>query len=220
MIVHNTSAANMNELLIALRDFLDANGWTINVDGTGSGGTSLTLSNGNAHKFYLTSSTVARVDYDTGAFTDRYLHAAFDRSNIGLSAVSSGSALSNDFQGPFPNVWFFTDDDATYCWIVAQSSAARYTHMGFGNLDNKGMHSVDLPFVCGMYWFYWRNIENYQNNTGNPYNYPSSDSHAIGLFGESTNQARFGIPDGLLDPGLDFTDGAIENPSYERLCSR
>lgn len=221
-----TSALNLNELLIALRDFLFANGWTIPSDGTGSGGLNLTVRNSNNHDFYLSSTTEARTDVITGALTDRLLNVNWDKAAIGLAAGASARvAKTNDMAGPFANVWFISDEAATYCHIIAQSATNRYSHTSFGNLDPKGMHSTPLPFAVGVYWQWWRTNSN-PNDPRSKQNDPSDGDHEIGYFcedsgsGPSANTTRVGIPDGLLDPALFFDDGALEMPALQQTCSR
>lgn len=221
-----TSAANLNELLIAVRDFLDTNGWSITADGTGGGGLSLTMQNSLGHDFYLTSSTEARTDVISGAFTDRLLLLNWDKAAIGLSpGASSRTAKTNDMAGPFANVWLITDDAATYCHIIAQSSTSRYSHASFGRLDPKGMHEEDLPFAVGVYWQWWRTNAD-PNNNGSNQNDPADTGHEIGYYCEDSgssgtaNTTRIGIPDGLLDTGLFFDAGALELPTIRLSCSR
>lgn len=222
MIVSNTSAADFPALLDALYTFLTGNGWT---GSHTAGATTATLVNSNGHTFNVTSSTTARTDFFTGAFTDRDILVSFDRTIVGGAPGASATARSNDFQGPFPNIWFFTDDAATFCHIVTQSSASRYSHMSFGDLDNKGIHAEALPFAAGMWWQYWCDQANYSNSNGdgNPFNNPSSNQHSPDYLngGDSTNGGPIiGIPDGVLDPTLFFTDGPLVSASVLRLSDR
>ncbi len=225
----NTNALNMNGLLIAIRDFLDANGWAVASDGTGSGGLLLEMTNGNGHKFKLDgTSIVARTDFYSGVFNDQFLKVYSDKANVGLAAgYSAYYSETNDLQGPLPNVWLFTDDAASYCVVVAQTSNLRYTHLAFGDLDAKGLHAVNVPFNMGLYWQYWPDQANYSNSNGegNPFNYPSASQHNVGMFLDDTGNInahafKVAIPDGLLDPGLFFLDGAFENAFCRYLCIR
>lgn len=224
-----TSGLNLNELLIELRDFLDTNGWTITTDGTAAGGLVLTVRNSVGVDFYLTSRTESRSDVITGSFSDRLLEVNWDKSAIGLTpGPSSRVAKTNDMAGPFANIWFITDEAATYCHIIAQSSANRYSHTSFGRLDPKGMHEEDLPFAIGVQWSWWRtNIDPTNNNSDQ--NNPSAGNHEIGYYCEDSapgtsssqgNTTRVGIPDGLLDPALFFSAGALENPTLRITCNR
>ena len=229
MIFQQTSALDLNELLIELRDFLGSNGWTIITDGTGGGGLVLTVQNSDGHDFYLTSTTAGQNDVVTGAFVDRLLNVNWDKAAIGLTpAASSRVAKTNDMAGPFANIWLITDDDATYCHIIAQSATSRYSHTSFGRLDAKGMHEELLPFAIGTYWQWWRSNLN-PNDSGSHLNNPASGNHEIGYYCEdsspgsssgSGNTTRVGIPDGLLDTTLFFEDGALENPTIRLNCSR
>lgn len=221
-----TSAANLNELLIAVRNFLDTHGWSVTADGTGGGGLSLTMQNSLGHDFYLTSYTDARTDVVSGAFTDRVLAVNWDKAAIGLApGASARIAKTNDMAGPFANVWLITDDAATYCHIIAQTATSRYSHTSFGRLDPSDMHSTDIPFAVGVYWQWWRTGTD-PNNVSTNQNDPSDTAHEIGYFcedsgsGTNANTTRIGIPDGLLDPALFFEDGALELPTLRLNSSR
>jgi hypothetical protein len=46
-----TNAIDLNGLLIAIKNFLSAHGWTVLADGTGGGGLTLEMTNANGHDF-------------------------------------------------------------------------------------------------------------------------------------------------------------------------
>lgn len=225
----NTNAVDTNGLLIAIKNFLSANGWSVVADGTGGGGLTLEMANANGHKFNFRSSLATPTWFGQGVINDRRLHIDFDRAAIGLSAAYTGEeAVVNDCTGPFPNIWLFTDDAATYAHVVAQVSADRYSHFSFGNVNPRGMHTENLPFCAGLYWQYWADQANFSNSSGNgnPFNNPSSGSHQVGQFAEASNRTddfaglRVGVPAGLLDSSLGFTAGAQEQILAYELCTR
>lgn len=218
MITQNTSASDFPAMLDALFAFLTSNGWT---GSHTTGASTATLINSHGQSFALSTQQVARTDVFTGALTDQYLRMTYDREIVGGTPGQSGQAIMNDMFGPFPNLWFFTDDAGTFCHVVAQCSASRYSHGSFGTLDNKGLHGELLPYTAGTYWNYWATQTNYSNSTGdgNPFNNPSSGSHNIAYVDGSGN-SKIGIPDGLLDPSLFFTDGPIIDTSLLNLCDR
>lgn len=217
MIVLNTSAADFNAMLVAVRDFLAGNGWTVVTDSTSSG--SLVVQNSNGHKYRLRSTTANRTDFYTGAFVDTMLNIEWDRGNTGGTAGTySTSTTTNDMTGPFASLWLFTDEAATFCYIVAQCAPVRYSHSGFGEIDPKGLHAEHIDFSAGLFWQFWSNSEEYANNNngGNPFNYLVSGSHRI----DHTDGAGWvGIPDGVLDPSLFFTDGPVMAQTWST-CDR
>lgn len=230
-----TNAVNLNGLLIALKTFLAANGWTVLADGTGGGGLTLEMTNGNGHSFSFASITQAQNDWSTGVsvgFNDRLLRIAYQKSNIGMAAgYTAKPADTNDMAGPFPNLWFVTDNAASYCHVVAQTGNARYAHFSFGDLNNRGLHAVNLPYAFGLYYVYWQwNPWSPANSIDyNAFIDPRSGSHHIGFYCEQStteniaftgNCARVGIPNGLLDTALGFTAGAIEAPILRQLDNR
>lgn len=204
-----TSATDIADLQTQLRTFLLANGWT-------SGGAGIVV-NSDGYKFRISANTtVYRNSYP---FTDPdvpdfYFDVEFDQTTIGGVGYSPKGG-SNDFQGPFPNAWFFTDGKAAH--VVGQSGSTRYTHASFGSLDHKGVHAAPIAFHAGLYYTWWRQQANYWNDgsNGNNYscNYPSNTGmHEYGHFGHD-GQIYVGVPDGVADPLLDFADGPIFNPS-------
>jgi hypothetical protein len=206
MIVLNTSAADFNAMLTAVRNFLSANGWTVFSDGI-AGTSTLIMQNSTGHKYRLNRTTNNQTDFYTGAFVDVLLNISWDRGNTGgTPGVWSTVTTTNDMAGPFPNLWLFTDEAATFCYIVAQTAPVRYSHSGFGEIDPKGLHESRIDFASGLYWYFWSNSAEYEanNNQGNPFNYLPNGNHRIDL---TDGTAWIGIPDGLLDPGLFFTDG-------------
>jgi hypothetical protein len=224
-----TNATDCNGLLIEIRDFLAANGWTTLADGTGGGGLTLEMTNANGHDFKFDGSNVVVTnEYIAGAlvpFNDRFLRMYFQKADIGLAAgYTAFYAETNDCAGPFGNIWLFTDDAATYCHVVLQTGNSRYNHFSFGNLDPKDVHAINIPYCAGMYYYYWRNQLGYVNNgDGNPFSYPTSGFHNIGYFCDDTPNGkamRVGVPDGVVDPLLGFTDGGIEQPTLLQIFAR
>jgi hypothetical protein len=209
MIVQNTSAANFGALLNAVRDFLAGNGWTVV-----SSGPPLIMQNSLGHKYRLRGTTNNRNDFYNGVIVDTTLNLEFDLGNIGLTpGTYSGIGDCNDMTGPFPNIWLFTDEAATFCHIVAQTAPVRYGHASFGIVDAKGLHEAEVDFVAGTYWQYWSDQAQYAGNNGraNPFNDVENGAHQID---HTDGTLWLGIPDGLLDPALFFTDGPVQNQPW------
>lgn len=209
MIVLNTSAADFKAMLVAVRDFLAGNGWSVVSDSI-AGTSTLVMQNSNGHKYRLRGTTANRTDFFTGAFIDTTLNLEFDRGNTGGTpgVYSTPAGDCNDMTGPFPNLWLFTDEAGTFCHIAAQTAPVRYAHASFGQIDNKGLHDSDVDYAAGTFWVFWAteaNINN-SNGDGNPFNNPQSNSHQVDHI---DGGVVLGIPDGLLDPALFFTDGPV-----------
>lgn len=214
----NTNAVSFNAFLVALRDFLTAHSWTTLVDGTGGGGETLEMTNANSLDFKLSKTTAARTDSFTGAFTDVLVNIAYQKSDVGATAGYHTAAVAWDFAPSYSNLWFITD--GTTCHIIAQVSPSRYTHASFGEIDPKGLHAVRVPFCAGNSYVFWAQSTDYSSNEGYAANYPIVGDHNIGYFFEDNNSFHMGIPDGLLDPALGFTDGPIISPGVKGVCSR
>lgn len=212
----NTSATTFADLLIEIRDHVSANGWSILADNTGAGTPALEVTNSLGNSFLLTTSTTARTDAVSGAFTDRNLDISYERANFGGSAGYAAAVSTNDMAAPFANVWIISDDAATFCHVISQVGVSRYTHASFGNLDNRGLHTAEVSYIAGNFWEWWRaDASPIANATS--LNDPVNPDHARGFAFESTRY-RIGVPDGLLDPALSFTDGPIDNAQARDLC--
>lgn len=216
-----TSAANFHDFLIALRNFLTANNWTV-IGDPGGAGTTMSVANSNGHRFQLSTTETARTDFFSGAFQDRNVRLQYHKEDVGFTTpnnVYTNAFDTNDFQAPYINLWFFTDDEGTFCHVVAQVSGSRYTTFSFGDLDNKGLHSEALPFVCGSFYKWWRTSSNLTGTFDNYHNINSTE-HAIGYLDGNNSYLRVGLPDGVLDPTLDFADGPIESPAIRNISQR
>lgn len=218
MIVLQTSAADFNAMLVAVRDFLAGNGWTVVTDSIAASSI-LIMQNANGHKYRLSKTTANRTDYYTGAFVDTLLNVTWDRGNTGGTAGTYSTATNgNDMTGPFPSIWLFTDEAATFCYIVPQCAPQRYSHFGFGEIDPKGLHSEHIDFALGLYWQFWSDQANYADTVGNgnPFNLLTSGVHRID---HTDGTGWIGVPDGLLDPALFFTDGPTMSQPWST-CDR
>lgn len=219
MQVQNTAAVDFNGMLTALRDFLAANGWTITSDGIAATST-LIVQNSNGHVFRLRKTTTNQNDYYTGAFVEQRCSLSYDLANTGgVAGTYSNETSANDMNGPYPNLWFITDDAATFCHVAVQCAPVRYGHFSFGNLDPKGLHTADISFCSALYWYYWSNRAEYANNNGrgNPFNDPYNGSHEVDY---TDGDNIIGIPAGLLDTTLFFNAGARNNATHLSLCDR
>lgn len=213
MIIQQTFAADFKAMLAAVRDFLAGSGWTV-VSDTITVASTLVMQNSNGHKYRLQGTTTGQTDFFTGAFTDTTLNCQFDLGNTGGTPGTYSSAGDcNDMTGPFPSLWLFTDEAATFCHIAAQTAPVRYAHASFGEVDPKGLHNASIDYVAGTYWNYWATQANYSNSPpdGNPFNNPESGWHHVDHI---DGTLWLGIPDGVLDPSLFFTDGPVVNQPW------
>lgn len=206
-----SNATTLADLISQLRTFLFANGWT-------SGGSDK-VTNSDSFTFQLTPDTARTVTpWSSSAVPDYGLQVRFNRAGVGGSGYNNG-IWSNDFSGPFSNMWFFTDGKVAH--VCAQSDVNRYTHIHFGSLDHKGIHGAPIAFTSGLYHSWWRWQEGYWNNgTGDyPANQPNNGNHSYGVlgyqgFGNVNSDCLAGgcyvaLPDNIADPALGFNDGVI-----------
>lgn len=206
-----TSATDIDDLQAQLRTFLLANGWT-------SGGANIVTSS-DGYSFRITANKTAlrnAYPFTDPDLPDHVFDVEFDRAGVGGAAGYTTKAGSNDFTGPFPNAWFFTD--GKYAHVAAQVGSNRYSHASFGSLDDKAMHAAPVAFHIGLYYIWWRsNLEywNFGSEGRSPFNQPDNSNHEYGHFGHD-GQICVAVPDGVADPLLDFADGPIIDPAIVR----
>lgn len=211
------SAANLTELLDALRLFAIAQGWT--VDKWTSASQLLFLRKGNCN-VAMQSATQSLTHFPNGvstAYTDTVLRMALSTSitaslttyfghpgSLSTTATDTDRVEVNNLVGPFNAYHFFsgneTAGDPAYIYIVLQVASDRYQHFGFGNIDKKGMTHSGGAFLGG-FARYWYRSQLDLFNIGSVFNDPPS--HGLpysGVFGRTPVNAateNVYLPDAL-----------------------
>jgi len=155
-----TNVTSYDSLLQEIRDFLNATGdWTIHEDmvvpttpaiGYTAGGHKLTMSNGDVLTTLRSTTTTSganRLMLFAGSGTWTTAVDDFDLPGSDGCVLVAGDYTSTNtppckhcqqFAGPFPRAWIFTDDPSTYCHVAIEVVAGRYRHMHFGNIEKFG----------------------------------------------------------------------------------
>lgn len=192
-----SSALDRAELLDDFLDFLDANGWS-------RSGDEITNADGTTFAFDVAIAIANRATYPSGTTPDGSFGVKIKTDSFGPSGFSA-LKYSNDFTGPFGAAYYFTD--GVTAALVVRSSTLRYSHLVFGHLDKHDLYTLDVPFIAGMYYEFWRTQLNFSSDgDDNGFNYVESQDHEIGFFGEPGNCLAL-VQDGIVDPSLGFTDG-------------
>lgn len=164
------SAANLTELLDAIRLFAIGQGWT--VDRWTSGSALLFLSKGQCF-VTMRGTTRAFTDFTTGsgvAANEGILRMAIGTANnpalttfwghpgsIVTSETDGDRIEINDLTGPFPSYHFFSDAAVSdYIHVVVQSTAERWQHFSFGNLDKGGFTHAGVGYATGTNRLWYR----------------------------------------------------------------
>ena len=213
-----TTATDFTDLLDEIEIFLTAQGWTIGWNT----GLQFGASSGNCHAAIGvdggTNPTVVTDTYPDPdvVTTDFRAYGAIGKSlgsgaqywglpgSIVDGAFSGNRVLFNDLKGPFTEVHFF--GDATYFWAVLKTDTDRWTHFGWGVLDNLGMTNPDCAFMAGMFWRWWDN-DNGDNGTK-----VKACITRQNLWFDDDDGRRTGllyVPDGVLDPAFGLTDDVV-----------
>jgi hypothetical protein len=169
-----STATDRADLLDDFLTFLAAHGWT-------RAGSEITNSAGTTFAFDVAVAIAARALYPTGTVNDGSFGVKIKTDSFGVAGYSA-IKYSNDFTGPFPVTYYFTDGLTAHC--VVKNSSVRYAHLSFGHLDTHDLHSFDVPFIAAMYYEWWWRQANYTSDSDSGFNYVQSDHHGIGHFGE------------------------------------
>lgn len=220
------TATDIADLLGELELFAESEGWTV----TWNTGSQIGLSNGKNCFAAIgadgqTQPAVETDTYPTPDVTvyDGRLYGSLAKSFVGhashywnlpgspvTTAGDNDRVFFNDLTGPFSEVHFFGNID--YIWIVIRSDTDRWTHLGFGTIDKKGMTHPDCAFMCGMFWRWWDNSfagagggEAIKRNM----DYTTGDFGNKWWFKDGYGTYHLYVPDGVLDPAYGIADDVI-----------
>lgn len=211
-----TSATDADDLLAEIRDFAVLDGWVTDYDTAGR----LGLSKGVCKVSFQNYATTV-TDANTSAVLDEnFLRMSLAEtfaggvttyhSHTGSLATADADAdaiITNDLEGPFSNVWLFSNAAETFINVVIQCSPYRFAFISFGILDDHALDQPDVAYVAGHNYVWWADQAGVSPDGNRAYNWPASTEHKIGFFCDGNQQVR--IPDTLLDPALGFTDGTF-----------
>lgn len=145
------SATGPNDMLIKLRDFAAAQGWTVNRDVAAGSGRELCLSKGTAYfnlRSYQNETIVINGSSQSGKYgiavsgSDGYAGgSAWDRQpGYPLRTSSSGGDQGHAnlplpiYFGPFPSYHLFAPDSKTI-YLELEVASTIFQRLGFGSLD-------------------------------------------------------------------------------------
>lgn len=203
----NTSATDIDDLLDELYTFATGDSWS-GIYNEDLAQRQIGIESSNCH-IAMGSRSAELAIAKSPSGTDGYISMALSTSltepgnrqywghpgSLVTSDTDSDRILVNDLgEGPWTNVWFFSDaSGGEYIHCVVQTAADRYTHFGFGIIDSVGMTTPDCAFACSAYHAWWPDL-GYANN-------PASTSHKIGhLVGNDNSEAQVYVP-ALVLPG-------------------
>jgi len=224
MAFQQTSASDYADLLSVVAAFAVSQGWTKVYDAIASK-SQVGLEKGNCHVAIgairnssdtADATTFSRTDLVFGGtLPDAYLVMALSSSLTAsntrywghpdsiVTTYSDTDRISiNDLYGPMSNVYLFSDSGGNYIHVVVQSSAERFTHFCFGNVDITGFTVPACAYAGGQYHIWWPDSADYSNTSSSNFNDPSDTGHLWWPLGYA-NLHLF-IPSGVLDTGLSW----------------
>lgn len=198
-----TTATDRFALFTAIASFATANGWTVNWNVLTNNG-QLGLSKGTTFVAIGARSTtpvISRQMLFTGGTVNDVpllgtLASAFTGTQTvwgnhtgapgGNSATSSNHVWTNDWEGPFTNVFLFSNATGDYIHVIAQIGA-RYSMLSFGLLDNAGLTTNRSSYLTGTWYEFWENVNNPANSAYGPNRPAKSGSWSGGANGTSSS---------------------------------
>lgn len=168
-----TSALNANALIAKIHSFAVANGWTSGFNVTGHMG----VSKGNCFAAIGVRGTYSRRMLNAGgtvqdaviagtlctAFVGSTYYGSHTNSPGGSSSTSDNFVWTNDWVGPFSQVYLFSGPNNDWIHVIARQQPTtpriddRVSMISFGLLDNVGMTTPRCAFMTGMCYEFWEN---------------------------------------------------------------
>jgi len=233
-----TTASDRFALFTAISSFAVANGWTQAYNVATNNG-QLGLSKGTTFVAIGARSVTPAISrqmlHTGGTVNDVPLMAGLSTAlNGATQAVWGGhtgavaSAVNsplfvwmNDFEGPFTNVFLFSNATGDYIHVICQIGS-RYSMLSFGLLDNAGLTTNRTSYLTGTWYEFWENNASPANAAFGPNQpgktgswSPSSTSNNLNIGHHFMFLGRGAASDGILDtnvhlrPGSGVVNGAI-----------
>lgn len=199
-----TTATDRFALFTAIASFATANGWTIAWNVATDNG-QLGLHKGTTFVAIGARSTGPSISrnmlFTGGTVNDVPLQATLATALNGTQKVWGGhtgapagttansnlNVWSNDWEGPFTNVFLFSNATGDYIHVIAQNGA-RYCMLSFGLLDNSGLTTNRSSYLAGSWFEFWENSASPTNAAFGP-NRPSK----VGSWAPSNNSINLNI---------------------------
>ncbi len=223
------SSTSIENLMVQLSTFLQANGWTQDFFTTGDGGVIGYSKNGVFVCFKWAESAdggTLAVYQNTSNDNSTSLWLATGDSGSGvasntLTSLDTGRCV-NQFAGPHTGYWFFENDsNPAYCHVVVEVDAGRFRHFGFGETDKIGSWTGG-EYCYGNYWGQSNPLIDNPASTGHDFGLDASNGQTTlfratvridGYTGEPSAATVWGIC-GSGSAGAGGTDRA-GNPRYQ-----
>lgn len=158
MAIYETgTSTDVADLLVKLRAFALANGWTVHFAGTRTSGSgqALQLGKGGLAGTFLTNPSAGN-STDPGPYIGTYCHDAYNAANgTENQAARSATTWSNAMAGAFQAHHFFTGSagDPPYLYVVVETAPGVFKHFGIGRLVTAGTINTGA-FCHALNWSY------------------------------------------------------------------
>lgn len=226
-----TTASDRFALFTAISSFAVANGWTQVYNVVTDNG-QLGLSKGTTFVAIGARSTTPSISrqmlFTGGTVNDVPLQATLATALNGTQKVWGGhtgapggatanSALSvwaNDWEGPFTNVFLFSNATGDYIHVIAQNGS-KYSMLSFGLLDNAGLTTNRSSYLTGTWFEFWENVASPTNSAFAPNRpskvgswSPTGNSNNLDIGHHFMFMGRGNDSNGLLDQNVHIRPGA------------
>jgi hypothetical protein len=149
------TATDVNNLLSKIATFAAAHGWTIDYNGARTSGTgnAVQLHKGSSYATFL-SDTATAAGANPKPWLKVYRHESYTGGNTESQAgMSSSGIYANNLQGPFQAYYLFSGANDDYLYIVIESEAGLFHHVGIGTLTPFGV-LTNGDFCYALNWYY------------------------------------------------------------------
>lgn len=197
-----TTATDRFALFTAIAGFAVTNGWTVNWNVLTNNG-QIGLSKGTtfvafgarastpviSRQMLYTGGTVNDVTFGgnlcTGFTATQNFYGNHPGAPGGSSGTSGNSVWTNDWEGPFTNVFLFSNATGDHIHVIAQTGS-RYSMLSFGLLDNAGLSTARSSYFTGTWFEFWENTSNPASSSFGP-NRPSKGGAWANTTGTSSS---------------------------------
>jgi hypothetical protein len=206
------SATTANNLLTAIKDFAQSNGWTIDKTATGL----LFLHKGICYVAIQTTA-YTYTDYATGVgvvTNDTRFDMAISTSftialntffghpgSLSTTATDADRVVCNQLQGPFPEYHLFTDASGNYIHCAVRIGADNWKHISFGLIDKGNFSHSGAAYLTSHAGVFYRqnatatsSAQDYNDSAEADFPFVSNASRTVAITHTGRN---FYMPDAL-----------------------
>lgn len=206
------SATTANDLLTAIKNFAQSNGWTIDKTATNllflHKGICYVAIQGTTYNYndFATGSSVSTGDTRFDMAISTSLNVALNTffghgGSLSTTSTDADRVVCNNLQGPFPEYHLFTDASGNYVHCAVRTGTDTWRHIGFGLLDKGNFTHSGVAYLTSQASSFYSDNASFTSGSHNanqpdkadfPFVQNAGGSRAISSAGQN-----FYVPDAL-----------------------